>query len=375
MRAIQQYLPNPRHLEINRIFVNALPEDAWEVARHFDGASIPWVRLLFDLRALPDKLLGKHHEEEDRRLGVDQVAESGTGFMILEETPGSEVVVGSIGQFWHLDIPFATVCPEEFESFAEAGWGKLVWAIRVEPYRHGSTISFELRTTATDDESWTKLNRYFHLIGLASHLIRSSVMSHLEAELGKMLHQHRNSVVLAGDEIISDSHYQLTYHVNIEAPPSIVWRYLMQLGCDRAGWYSIDLLDHDGKPSIDHPVAGWEHRAIGNQLAATPANDSFYDVYQVEEEKHFVIGGETDRAGGPFKMTWAFVLEPIGEDATHLISRARMSASPRWTEWIMGNILYPPIHGIMSGVQLKSIKQLCERDALCRVQELQTAEV
>ncbi|RPJ50487.1 MAG: SRPBCC family protein [Methanobacteriota archaeon] len=297
---------------------------------------------------------------------MDQVAESGEGFMLVHETPGKEVVVGAVGQFWHLNIPFAKLKPEDFRTFDKPGWGKLAWAIAVEPFAEGSTIGFELRTTATDEESWRDFNKYYQMIGLTSNLIRHSVMAHLEADLGRLRLLNDDERVLPADEMI-DAKYSITFSKYIEAPISIVWRYLMQLGCDRAGWYSIDKLDHGGVPSVDHLVDGWETRAVGDKLAATPAQDSFYDVYQVEHEKHLVVGGETDRMGGPFKMTWAFIVEPVGEDATHLITRARMISSPKWAEWLMGNLIYPPVHGLMSGVQLKNIKRLAERDAQIRM--------
>lgn len=140
----------------------------------------------------------------------------------------------------------------------------------------------------------------------------------------------------------------------------------MQLGCDRVGWYSMDALDHGGKPSTEHLVKGWEMRSVGDKIAATPAQNSFYEVYEIQHEKYFVMGGETQRMGGPFKMSWAFILEPIGEDATHLISNARMVSSPKWAEWLMGKVLYPPIHSLMSAVQLSNLKHLAERDAQIR---------
>ncbi|HMQ61573.1 MAG TPA: hypothetical protein PKE06_12950 [Flavilitoribacter sp.] len=40
MRSIQSFIPNPRHTEIHRIFVNALPEKAWEAARYMDAYRI-----------------------------------------------------------------------------------------------------------------------------------------------------------------------------------------------------------------------------------------------------------------------------------------------------------------------------------------------
>ena len=175
---------------------------------------------------------------------------------------------------------------------------------------------------------------------------------------------------MPGDLIIADAKHQLTFHQNVEAPVSLVWRYLMQLGCDRAGWYSIDSLDNGGVQSTDHLVQGWERRQVGDRLSATPKGDEFFNVYDVEVEKHFIIGGQTQRAGGPFSMTWAFVVEPIGRDATRLSTRARMKSSPKWAEFTMGKIVYPPVHGLMSRFQLSNIKKLAERDASCRQSEI-----
>jgi len=140
----------------------------------------------------------------------------------------------------------------------------------------------------------------------------------------------------------------------------------MQLGCDRAGWYSIDLLDHDGKPSIDHLVNGWETRKKGDKLSATPAGDDFFEVYSVIAEKVFVIGGQGHRLGKDFQMSWSFVIEPIGEDAGNLVTRVRFNMEPGWSAWLQGNLLAPVMHGIMEHVQLKTLKQYAERDALSR---------
>lgn len=368
MRAIQQFLPHPRHTEIHRIFVNANPEIAWKAARHFDMSEVAWIKLLFDIRTLPDRLSGKSQPER-KGLGVDEITRTETGFMILHETPGKEVVVGSIGKFWHLKIPFLNVVPDQFLDFSLPGYGKIAWAISVEPFKAGSTVSIELRISATDDKSWKKLNRYYHVIGVGSKLIRISAMAHLEAELGKMKIIEDDKYTYPGDELIPQTKHSLTFQCHIEAPVPIVWRYLMQLGCDRAGWYSIDALDNGGRTSTDHLVNGWELRGLGDKISATPAQDSFFNVYAVEPERHFVIGGEAERMGDPFKMTWAFILEPIGEDATHLITRARMEASPEWKEWLMGNIMYPPVHGLMSHVQLDTLKKLAERDAQARIHD------
>lgn len=365
MRLIQKYLPNPRHTEVYRIFVQADPEIAWNTVRHLDMAKVPLVRFLFDIRTLPERLRGKL-KEEDRRINVDKIANEGKGFFIAEEYTGKEVVVASVGKFWHLNIPFVNVNAEEFKDFNLPGYGKLAWNISVEPYLDGSTIAVELRTTATDELSWKKLNRYYHIIGIGSQFIRSSMMHHLENLLGKLQRPNDDKRILPGDERLKHCKYQSTHTIDIEAPASIVWRYLMQLGCDRAGWYSIDLFDHGGKPSVDHLVTGWETRIAGDRLAAQPSQENFFDVYEVKRERYFIIGGSYPLFGHPYSMTWSFILEPIGEDAVHLIARARMETEPPLLEWIWGNAVALPVHAIMQKVQLRNIKKIAERDAQMR---------
>ena len=366
MRSIQKYLPNPHHTEVKRIFVKAKPAEAWQTARHFDASVIKWVRLLFDIRTFPEVLTGKHHTQKDHRLGIDQITENDTGFMILEEVGGGEVVVGSVGQFWHLNIPFADIRPSNFKDFNEPGWGKLAWAISVEPFLNGSTISLELRTTATDENSWNKLKNYYRIIGIGSKMIRASLMKHFETVLGKMKLPVQDEMKVAGDEIIPGARYAYTHSEIVEAPPNIIWAYLMQLGCDRAGWYSIDLLDHGGKPSTGHIVDGWERRTIGDKLDATPSGDGFFEVYAINHGNYFVLGGHGNRLGKEFKMTWSFLLEPIGDDATKLITRVRANMEPGLNSWLQGTLITPLVHGIMQRVQLKTLKRYAERDAMQR---------
>lgn len=365
MRTIQKILPNPRLAEVHRIFVKARPEIAWQYARHFDGSNIPWVNFLFNLRDLPNRFTGRKNIDKDFKLSVDQVTEDGKGFMILYEEEGHEIMVGSVGQFWHADIPFVHLSPAEFTGFTTPGWGKLVWGITVEPYEEGSTIALELRVTATDEESWSRLKKYFSLIGIGSRLIRKSVMKLLESELG-VLKRSYDDRVLAGDEIIPGTRYSITHHVDIEARASIVWRYIMQMGCDRAGWYSIDLLDNAAVPSADFLVEEWGERNVGDLLAATPQQDGFFEVLGLEYQKSFVIGAELKRLHDPFKSTWAFILEPVGGDATTLVVRARMQSATPWKEWLLGSLILPPIHMIMEAAQLHNLKRIAERDSRSR---------
>ena len=271
-----------------------------------------------------------------------------------------------MGQFWHLHVPFADVAIDDFADFDAPGWGKVAWALRVEPYGAGSVVTFELRTDATDDDAWRRQQRYFHVVGPISQLVRGSVMTHLEAQLGRLARPDDADVKRRGDALLPDARYALDHGVDIEAPPALVWPWLMQLGCDRGGWYSLDALDHDHQPSVGKLLPEWRTRAVGDRLAITPEQASFYTVRLVEPERAFVIGGEGDRLTGHAELTWEWAIEPLGTDACHLATRIRARGAPRWSAWLQGAVVFPPLHAIMQRAQLHNLKRLAEAEAQAR---------
>jgi hypothetical protein len=46
---------------------------------------------------------------------------------------------------------------------------------------------------------------------------------------------------------------------------------------------------------------------------------------------------------GPYKMSWAFILEPIGGDTIYLTSRVRMESMPKWAGCLMATVIAPPV--------------------------------
>jgi hypothetical protein len=80
----------------------------------------------------------------------------------------------------------------------------------------------------------------------------------------------------------------------------------------------------------------------------------------------FALGAQADRLGGHLDTSWSFVLEPLGGDATHLVTCVRARGTPRWSVWLQGAVIFPPVHGLMERAQLANLKRLAEREALAR---------
>jgi hypothetical protein len=94
------------------------------------------------------------------------------GWGVLADDPGREVVFGSITRPWEGNVTFDAVPPADFAAFAEPGYVKIVWNLRVEPAAHGSILHVETRVATTDPASREKFRRYWAFVSPGSILIR-----------------------------------------------------------------------------------------------------------------------------------------------------------------------------------------------------------
>ncbi len=365
MSQLDRVAPAPALVEIDEVDLAAPPPAVWEHLRHQDLKDSPLVRALFAVRTLPERLAG--HKVGAASLRLDDLGSTAShpGFQILAEDPGREVVVGAIGKVWHLEIPFVHVPnADAFRAFAEPGFVKVAWALRVAPLGDsGTRVTVEVRVDATDADSWTKFRRYFTLIGPGSHFIRSSLLAALSRHFGVpgSLEETRK---LPGDELLPDADAQITRGITIAARPDEIWPWLVQMGAHRAGFYGIDAIDNDGGRSAREVHPELLRLAVGDVLPATPGSEDGFEVLAIEPERSLVLGALYDadakkhrafaspRGEHFWHVTWAFTLEPLDGHTTHLHVRARAAfpASGRLhAEWIR------PVHELMQGAQLRHL--------------------
>ena len=73
-----------------------------------------------------------------------------------------------------------------------------------------------------------------------------------------------------GADLIPGGRRTSTMACTLDAPPAEVWPWLVQMGHDRAGWYSWDVLDNGGKPSAEEIHHEWQEFEVGQRLATLP---------------------------------------------------------------------------------------------------------
>ena len=102
-----------------------------------------------------------------------------------------------------------------------------------------------------------------------------------------------------GDELIPDAdRAEFTMATTLPAPPEKVWLWLVQMGGDRAGFYSWGRLDHPREPSADRIVPEWQSLRQGQGLNSEPSGQNWMIAEVVEPDRTLVLPSTTALPSG-----------------------------------------------------------------------------
>jgi len=179
---------------------------------------------------------------------------------------------------------------------------------------------------------------------------------------------------LPGDGLVPHPALESTRAATILAPAEEVWRWLVQLGQDRGGFYSYDRLENLAGADIhnvDRIVPEMQHLKVGDFVPMAPVEWGVpmggFTVVRIEPGRAVVW-----RQGWPndlVKMsssevqergTWAFVLEEVDEGTTRLLLRERSGLKPRMRDVLFNYLLIERQHFIMERRMLLGIKERAE---------------
>ncbi|MGZ7081238.1 MAG: hypothetical protein ACXVJT_17625, partial [Thermoanaerobaculia bacterium] len=84
------------------------------------------------------------------------------------------------------DAQFRAIAPEDFATFSEAGWAKIVWNFRVDALSVStSVVRTQTRVTTTDAESRRRFRRYWALASPGIIFIRLFALRIVKSEAEK----------------------------------------------------------------------------------------------------------------------------------------------------------------------------------------------
>jgi hypothetical protein len=181
---------------------------------------------------------------------------------------------------------------------------------------------------------------------------------------------------LPGDDIVTGAVVEETRAITIDAPVERVWPWLAQLGQDRGGFYSYDLLEN--LVGCDMPVddvlrpdrQSW---TIGDRLWMYPPAAAGGIGYAILRDyipgRALAFGTHVPGADDIDTGSWAFVLRPLDDRTTRLLVRSRTlpAAATSWSARAFNVAVFSPIHFAMERRTMIGLKNVAETGSRSRL--------
>jgi hypothetical protein len=164
-------------------------------------------------------------------------------------------------------------------------------------------------------------------------------------------------MALPGDDLLPDPSHRFTRAITIQAPASAVWQWVVQIGQERAGFYSNTWLENLTGANIHNADAihpEWQQRKLGDRvLLARP--DLFGGFFAHGAETRIV-------ALEPYRLIanipGRFVLLPIDGGATRVLLREAVPST--FTGRLFNSLAWDPMHFVMQQRMLRGIEERAE---------------
>src|SRR5512147_1072076 len=178
--------------------------------------------------------------------------------------------------------------------------------------------------------------------------------------------------VWPGDQLTPKSSGGCTRAITIQASAEQVWPWIVQIGQDRAGFYSYTWLEnlfHADMRNTYRLVPDWQTRRVGEDFWMAPKHryggQARMVVVQLEPPRALVLVMPQDARsaiehGYAPHGSWSFMLQSVGGNATRLIMRSVDAESGPPMGRVAGRAFFEPAHFIMERKMMQRIKALAE---------------
>jgi hypothetical protein len=174
---------------------------------------------------------------------------------------------------------------------------------------------------------------------------------------------------LPGDDIVPDGAPRETRAITIHAPAPVVWAWVTQLGQDRGGFYSYELLEDLAgceMPSIERLDPSLQQWRIFDKLWMYPPRKlggaGHAELRALEPGR--ALGFATRRPGTALTATpdgsWSFVVEPGPAATSRLLIRGRAAGPAPLFAVAFDRLAFEPMHFVMERRTMETIGALAE---------------
>lgn len=168
----------------------------------------------------------------------------------------------------------------------------------------------------------------------------------------------------AGDGLVSANLDSATRAISISAPAATVWRWIVQFGLGRAGFYSYELLERfAGIPvtNLESVESSHQSLAVGDEILLHPK--AGIRVALIDPERHICFGRDPESTEPKPKLSrsWSIYVEPTTDASCRLVVRSCFEeTAPRSLRERIAFALEHPVDFTMEQRMLRTVKRLAE---------------
>ena len=164
---------------------------------------------------------------------------------------------------------------------------------------------------------------------------------------------------MPGDDIVGKPSFNATRAVTITAPAENIYPWIVQMGVNRAGWYSYDLLDNLGRRSSESILPEHQNIQVGNLIPMSPDGKAGLWVKDFKNNEWVLWW---DKIGD---TSWAWGIYSDGDTHSRLVTRVRVKY--RWfSPAILFNLIIEFLDIMMMRKCMLGIKRRAEVKSLTK---------
>ncbi len=190
---------------------------------------------------------------------------------------------------------------------------------------------------------YAKAAGFLALSGVCAIAVLVVTVAPLATKLGTR--NGESEAAMPGDSAIARPKNTYTQAITIMAPPAEVWKWLVQVGYKRAGWYNFDAINRlAGK---DYFIEGsGSARSIHPELQGIRKGDKIFlvpqlglEITELEENSLLVMQGDPLHPEAEYNVAWTYLLKPEPDGSTRLITRFRGTYPPGFVSTLANSMV------------------------------------
>lgn len=174
----------------------------------------------------------------------------------------------------------------------------------------------------------------------------------------------------AGDRLLGAGAEMYTRAIAIDAPPQVAWAWLVQLGLDRAGFYSYELMERAlGMPVTNYEYIdpAWQTRSAGDLVLFHPKEPRI-PVAHADQGVCLCFAQTPEQEPSGTGWSWSLYVQPAGAPPhmrCRLIVRNGYARAAKQSllRRVLGT-LEAPLDFLMERRMLRTLKRLAESTPL-----------